>query len=129
MSVKLVLEEETYKVIGACIKVHKTLGNGFSKAVYQEALVKELEKGAIPFEQEKKLPIYYQGNKLNTYSVADFVCFDKIIIELQSISFLNTNIKQQALNYLKSTNLEVGLLINFGENSLTWKRFIHTPFS
>jgi len=124
---KLVFEEETYKVIGACIKVHKTLGNGFSEDVYHEALEKELAKAEIPFEHEKKLPVYYEGNKLNNYSVADFVCFDKIIIEIKSIGFLNQNIKQQALNYLKSTNLEVGLLINFGENSLTWKSFIHTP--
>ena len=126
---KLVLEEETYKVIGACIKVHKNLGNGFSEAVYHEALEKEMVKAEIPFEKEKKLPIYYDGNKLNEYSVADFVCFDKIIVEIKSIDFLNTNIKQQALNYLKSTNLEVGLLINFGENSLTWKRFIHTSIN
>ncbi len=75
------------------------------------------------------MPIYYDGNKLNESSVADFVCFDKIIIEIKSVGFLNTNIKQQALNYLKSTNLEVGLLINFGENILTWKRFIHTPLN
>jgi GxxExxY protein len=126
---KLVFEEETYKVIGACIKVHKNLGNGFSEEVYHEALVKELLKAEIPFEQEKNLPIYYEGSQLNKYYVADFVCFDKIIIEIKSISFLDTNIKQQALNYLKSTNLEVGLLINFGEISLTWKRFIHTPLN
>lgn len=126
---KLVLEEETYKVIGACIKVHKNLGNGFSEDVYHEALEKELVKAEIPFEQEKKLPIYYEGTQLDKYSVADFVCFDKIIVEIQSIGFLSPNIKQQALNYLKSTNLEVGLLINFGENSLTWKRFIHTPLN
>lgn len=124
---KLVLKEETYQVIGACINVHKTLGNGFSEAVYHQALEKELAKAEIPFEQEKKLPIYYEGNKLNEFSVADFVCFDKIILEIKCIGFLNSNIKQQAINYLKSTNLEVGLLINFGENSLTWKRFIHTP--
>ena len=126
---KLVLEEETYKVIGACIKVHKNLGNGFSEAVYHEALEKELANAEIPFEQGKKLSIFYEGNKLNESSVADFVCFDKIVVEIQSIDFLNSNIKQQALNYLKSTNLEVGLLINFGENSLTWKRFIHTPLN
>ena len=124
---KLVLEEETYKVIGACINVHKKLGNGFSEAVYQEALVKELSKATIPFEQQKKLSIYYDGSRLNKHFVADFVCFEKILVEIKSMDFLNSNIKQQALNYLKSTNLEVGLLINFGENSLTWKRFIHKP--
>lgn len=127
MKTQLVLEEETYQVIGACIKVHKNLGNGFPEEVYQEALVKELSEAAIPFEQEKKLSIYYNGAKLNKYVMADFVCFQKILIDVKCLNFINTNVKRQAVNFLKSTNLEVGLLINFGENSLTWKRIIHTP--
>jgi len=127
--IDLVQGNETYEVIGACIQVHKKLGNRFSKEIYQEALVKELEKKAIPFEQQKKLAVYYEGKKLNNHSFAEFVCFDTIILEIKSIKFLDTITKQQTLNYLKSTNYEVGLLINFGENSLTWKRFIHTPVS
>lgn len=126
---KLVFEEETYKVIGSCIKVHKKLGNGFTEGVYQEAVMKELSKAEIPFEKEKKLPIFYEGYKLNHYYIANFLCYDKIIVEIKVIGFLNENIKRQSLNYLKSTNFEVGLLINFGENSLTWKRFINTPSS
>ena len=123
---KLVLEEETYKVIGACIKVHKNLGNGFLEAVYHEAVAKELTRAKIPYERQKKLPIHYDGAELNYNFVADFVCFDKIVVEIKAIEFLNENIKHQTLNYLKSTNLEVGLLINFGETSLTWRRFINT---
>lgn len=123
---KLILEEETYKVIGACIKVHKNLGNGFSEAVYHEAVSKELSSGEIPYEQQKKLPIYYEGAELSSDFVADFVCFNKIIVEIKAIGALNENIKHQTLNYLKSTNLEVGLLINFGGPSLTWKRFVNT---
>ncbi len=126
---KLILEEETYKVIGACIKVHKKLGNGFTEGVYREAIIKELSKAEIPFEQEKKLPIFYEGSELDHYFIADLLCFDKIIVEIKAISFLNENVKHQALNYLKSTKLEVGLLINFGENILTWKRFINTSSS
>ena len=127
MQTKLVLEEETYKVLGACIKVHKQLGNGFSEEVYQEALVKEMDEAEIPFEQEKKLSIHYNGNKLNKFITADFVCFQRIMIDIKCLNFINQNIKRQAVNILKSTNLEVGLLINFGEQSLTWKRIVHTP--
>lgn len=126
MPTKLVLEKETYKVIGACIKVHKKLGNGFLEPVYQEALVDELSKAGIPFEQQKKLAIYYNGSKLNKYFVADFVCFKKIIVEIKSENFINQSVKQQVINYLKATHLQIGLLINFGENSLTWKRLINT---
>lgn len=126
---KLVFEEETYKIIGSCIMVHKKLGNGFIEGVYQEALMKELTKAEIPFEQDKKLPIFYEGNELSHYYTANFLCYDKIIVEIKVIGFLDENIKRQSLNYLRSTNLEVGLLINFGENSLTWKRFINTPSS
>lgn len=123
---KLILEEETYKVIGACIKVHKNLGNGFTQAVYQEAVLKEFSKAEIPFDQEKKLPIFYEGSELDQCFVADFLCFDKILVEVKAVGSLTENTKRQALHYLKSTNLEVGLLINFGENSLTWKRFINS---
>ena len=127
MPTKLVLEEESYKVLGACIKVHKQLGNGFSEEVYQEALIREMHEAEIPFEHEKKLSIYYNGTKLNTYLTADFVCFQKIMIEIKCLNFINQNAKRQAVNFLKSTNMEVGLLINFGERSLTWKRLVHTP--
>jgi len=123
---KLLFEEETFKIIGTCMTVHKHLGNGFLESVYQEALEKELTKAEIPFERQKKLVVYYDGHKLNKYFVADFVCYDKIILEIKSVSFLAQNLKQQVINYLKSTELEVGLLINFGEKSLTWKRFINT---
>ncbi len=126
MASKLLFKEETYKVIGACIKVHKSLGKGFDESVYQEAIAHELTVAEIPFEQQKKLNIYYNGSKLNTHLVADFVCFDKIMLEIKSLDFLNANIKKQAINYLKSTNFKVGLLINFGENSLQWNRFINT---
>lgn len=124
---ELVLEKETYKIIGACIQVHKKLGNGFTKEVYQEALVKELEKEAIPFEQQKKLAIYYDGEPLQKYHIADIICYNTILIEITAMNFLTANLKYQVINYLKSTHKEIGLLINFGEASLKWKRFIQTP--
>ncbi|PHS52284.1 MAG: GxxExxY protein [Lutibacter sp.] len=123
---KLVFEEETYKVIGACIKVHKKIGNGFTVDVYHEALMKELSKAEIPFEQQKKLPIYYNGSTMVTFFVADFLCFNKIILEIKKVNRLEPSIKYQVISHLKSTKVEVALLINFGEKSLTWKRFINT---
>lgn len=123
---KLLYEEETYKVIGACMTVHKNLGSGFLESVYQEVLAKEFRKEEIPFTQQQKLNLFYEGEKLNKYFNADFVCFDKIILEIKSVSFLNKNLESQIINYLKATNKEVGLLINFGEKSLKWKRFINS---
>ena len=122
----LLFEKETYKIIGACMTVHKNLGSGFLESVYQEVLEKEFTKEEIPFQKEVKLNLFYEGEKLNKYFKADFLCYDKIIVEIKSVSFLNKNLESQVINYLKATNKEIGLLINFGEKSLKWKRFINT---
>ena len=111
------------------MKVHQTLGNGFLESVYQEALEKELSREEIPFVRQKRLNIYYGEEKLVKYFIADFVCYDKVILEIKAVSYLGNNLTQQVVNYLKSTKMEVGLLINFGEKSLSWKRFINTPYS
>ena len=124
---KLLFEEETYKIIGACMKVHKVLGAGFLESVYQEALEKEFTKLDIPFIRHQKLSIIYNGQKLKKYFVADFVCYEKIIVELKATTFLRQDDEKQLLNYLKATSFEIGLLINFGQSSLTWKRLINTP--
>ena len=123
---KLLLEQETFKVIGACIQVHKKLGSGFSESVYHQAIEKELLNTNIPFEQQKKVPIYYDGELLDTFFIADFVCYDNVILEIKSVPALQDQMKQQVVNYLKSSTIEVGMLINFGEKSLKWKRFVHT---
>lgn len=122
---KLFLEDQTYKILGACIEVHKQLGNGFSEEVYHEALIEELTKLKIPFEHQKKLEVFYKGSKLDNFFIADFVCFDKIILEIKCLGDINETIKQQVLKFLKLTNLEVGYLVNFGEKTLTWKRYIN----
>jgi GxxExxY protein len=123
---KLVFEKESYRVIGACIKVHKNLGNGFSEAVYHEALMKELGEGKIPFEQHKKLPIYYNKSELISFYVADFLCFDKIMLKINTEKSIDPSAKYQIINNLRHTNIKIALLINFGEAKLTWKRFINT---
>ena len=123
---KLLLERETYKIIGACMKVHQEMGSGFAESVYQEALEMEMKDQKIPFDAQVRLPIWYKDQKLKKYFVADFYCYHKIILELKSSSFMHRSGSDQLINYLKATNCEVGLLINFGESSLKWKRFINT---
>lgn len=123
---KLLFAEKTFKVIGACIKVHKKLGNGFAESVYQQALEKEFLHANIPFEKQKQLPIYYDGELLDEFFIADFVCFEQVLLEIKAVPAIQDPMKQQVLNYVKSSTLEVGMLINFGEQSLQWKRFVHT---
>jgi len=121
-------KEETYKIIGAAMEVHKHLGCGFLEAVYQEALQIEFKTRCIPFAQEFPLPIEYKGQILNKYYLADFVCFDSVIVELKALSELNCEHESQIYNYLKATNKKVGLLINFGKPSLQYKRIITTNY-
>ena len=122
----LLFENETYEVIGACMKVHKSLGSGFLESVYQEALEKEFTKQKLPFSRQKRLKIKYEGEFLDKFFIADFVCYDQIIIEIKASSFIHKDHEAQLLNYLKATDYEVGLLINFGQRSLTWKRLINS---
>ena len=118
-------ESETYKIIGAMMEVHKTLGCGFLEVVYQEALAIEFEKQKIPYIKEKKLLIFYKGIQLEKFYIADFVCFDKIIVELKALLELTSTHDSIMLNYLKATKLKVGILANFGEKSLKYKRLIY----
>lgn len=122
----LLYEDETYKIIGACMNVHKALGPGFLESVYQEALENELIRLNIPYVRHKKLQIIFNGKFLNKFFVADLVCFNVIIVELKASTYLTKIDADQTINYLKSTDLCVGLLVNFGEARLKWKRFIHS---
>lgn len=118
----LKLEEATGKIINACMEVHNELGSGFLEPVYQEALEKEFKLQNITYEREKLLPITYKGVKLEKEYYADFICYDKIIVELKAVSIIVKAHKAQLINYLKAANKEIGLLINFGTNSLKWER-------
>jgi len=108
------------------MQVHKQLGCGFLESVYQEALEKEFLKLNIPYSRHKHLHILFDGKPLDKSFVADFVCYDTIILEIKAATFLHQSNSDQVINYLKATGLEVGLLVNFGESSLKWKRFINT---
>ena len=118
----LKFEEQTEKVINACLEVHKELGGGFLEPVYQEALEKEFQLQNIPYEREKKLNIVYKGITLDKEYFADFYCYDNIVVELKAVSKITNEHKAQVINYLKALNKEIGLLINFGLSSLKWER-------
>jgi GxxExxY protein len=120
----LLYEKEVYAIIGAAMTVHSELGSGFLEAVYQEALEIEFASNHIPAQKEVPLQIVYKGQLLSKYYVADFICYDKIIVELKALSALTSDHQAQAINYLKATNLKLGVLINFGQSSLEYKRII-----
>ncbi len=119
---EMIFKLESYKIIGACMEVHKKLGCGFLESVYSEALELEFKKADIPYEREKKLPVFYEEKPLTKYFRADFVCYNAIIIELKSSKYLVDADRQQTINNVKATKYKLGLLINFGTPSLTYKR-------
>ena len=108
------------------MKVHQALGPGFLESVYAEALQIELNKAEIPNERETKLSVWYEGKLLNKYFRADFVCYNSIILELKATKFLIEADYRQTLNNIKATNFQLGILINFGEPSLKYRRIINS---
>lgn len=118
------LKEETYQIIGLCMEVHKILGKGFNEIVYKEALQYEFIKNKIPFEREKEYKIEYKEIILSKKYSADFVVFDEIILEIKAISQLTNSDTGQTLNYLACSKNKIGLVINFGEDSLKYRRVI-----
>ena len=121
----LLYEKETFLIIGAIMAVHQELGHGFLEAVYQEALEKEFIIRKIPYKREKPITIYYKNIALNKSYIVDFICYDKIIIELKALSTLTNDHLAQILNYLKASKLKLGLLVNFGKTKLEYKRVIN----
>ena len=123
----LLYRDEAYRLIGACLAVHKDKGHGFVEAIYQDALEIELELSGIPFERKRNFSIYYRDRSLKHTYTPDLIGFDKIIIELKAAKALNDEHRAQLLNYLKITGLQLGLLVNFGSYPrLEWERIILT---
>ena len=110
----LLFEDESYGIRGAIYNVYRELGGGFLEAVYQEALEREFRYLEIPFVEQPELKIFYRGAALTQIYIPDFICFDKIIIELKAVKKLSDENTAQVHNYLKATGLHVGLLVNFG---------------
>ena len=118
----LLLKEESYKIIGAAMEVHRLLGCGFVEAIYQEALEKELALREIPFEREKELTVSYKGNTLTKTFKADFVCYNKIILELKAVRAFTDEHYAQIYTYLRASGMDLGILINFGTASIEYER-------
>jgi GxxExxY protein len=119
-----IYKQECYNIIGAAMEVHNELGHGFLEPVYQEALTIVLQEKGIPFVKEKVLDIYFKGRLLNKKYVADFICYDEVIVELKAMENIAPEHIAQVLNYLKATDKKLGLLINFGTTKLQYKRVI-----
>ena len=118
-------EEITKRVIGAAMKVHATLGNGFQEVIYQRALAIEFPYHQLAFEREKEMPIFYRDQLIGTRRV-DFFVEGFIMVELKAIVQLEEVHLAQAKNYLEAYQMEIGLLLNFGARSLEFKRVYNT---
>jgi GxxExxY protein len=113
---KLILEKETYAILGACFEVYKEKGCGFLEPVYQECLEMEFELRGINAKPLVQLPLFYKGRLLKKTYQADFICFDKVLVELKAVSHLADEHRAQIQNYLHATGMKVGLLVNFGHH-------------
>jgi GxxExxY protein len=120
----LIYKSESFAIIGKCMEVHNQLGSGFLEIVYKDALAYEFKLAGIPFEREKHYEVKYKGIVLPHQFIADFVVYDKIILEVKGIKNLPNEITAQVINYLKVSNNKLGLLINFGEAQLNYKRIV-----
>jgi len=122
----MIYKTETYDIVGAAMEVHRCLGQGFLESVYQEALELELKNRNIPYISQRQIEIYYKRQLLNKVFIADLFCYDAIIVELKAVSTILPVYEAQLINYLKATKKELGLIINFGTDSLEYKRYLNT---
>ena len=110
----LIHDQETYQVLGACFEVYREKGCGFLEAVYQECLGIEFALQGIPARAAVPLALTYKGRALTKHYVADFICFDRIVVELKAVSAIVDEHRAQMQNYLRATGHRVGLVVNFG---------------
>ena len=120
----IVHKDESYYIIGLCMDVHNELGKGFSEAVYADALEFELKYHEVPFKREVRFAIDYKGHILSHQYIADFVIDKKVILEFKAVEKLNSSHIKQPLNYLAISKLKLGLLVNFREDRLEYKRVL-----
>lgn len=114
-------KELTHKIIGCCMKVHRVLGSGFQEVIYQRALEIEFRTNDLSYNREMEMEIFYEGHQIGTRRV-DFFVEQSIMVELKAVSELNDLHLAQAMNYCQAYHLPIGLLINFGNKSLQYKR-------
>ena len=125
MAGDLLYKEECYKIVGICMKIHTILGKGFKEIVYKDALEIELKKdGTILFEREKPFSIAYEGVILPHTFNADFFVYKAIILEAKAVSQVHADVFRQTLNYLKTSKVRLGVIINFGADRLGFQRIV-----
>ena len=120
----IILKEESYKIIGACMEVHRELGFGFKEIIYKDALEIEFKSLEIPYQREKLYKIEYKGKILPRRYPADFVIYDSIILEVKAMPMIINNFVLQTRNYLKASGIRLGIIANFGESSFRSKRVV-----
>ncbi len=118
------LQKETYEIIGICMEIHRILGKGLLEIVYKDAIEYEFRKNSVPYEREKKYPVEYKGHILPHSFYADFVVFDKVILEVKAQKGIVEEHYSWVIHYLAISKCSIGLIVNFGENSLITKRVI-----
>ncbi len=121
---QLIFKHESYQIIGKCFEVHNNLGPGFLEIVYKDALEFEFDNAGFPFSPEKEYIVNYKGITLPHKFYADFVVFDKIVLEVKTVSAIADEFVAQAINYLKVSGNKLALIVNFGEINLNSKRII-----
>lgn len=121
---ELLFKDESYQIIGICMEVHKILGKGFLEIVYKDALEYEFKSRNILFEREKEFSINYKNLILPHKFYADFVLFNNIILEVKAVNGIVDEFIKQTLNYLAVSKSKLGLIVNFGEDSLKYKRVV-----
>ena len=110
----LIYETESYAIRGAIFEVYSILGSGYLEEVYQNPLEEQFTLRGIPFEAKKRIDVIYKGRNCGNYYSPDFICYDKIIVEIKAVESIHEKHKAQLMNYLKATGYKVGFLVNFG---------------
>ncbi|MGV8016951.1 MAG: GxxExxY protein [Ignavibacteria bacterium] len=118
----LLYKEESFKIIGVCFEIFNILGKGLLESVYKDAMEYEFKNKSIPYQREKLFKVKYKDIYLNHFFYADFIVFDKIILEVKAVSSIIDEHIKQTINYLSITGCKLGIIINFGDNSLRYKR-------
>ena len=121
---ELLYKDEVFKLVGFCMEIHRELGSGHDEVIYKDAFVVELQRATTPFSRERKYEVNYKGVILPHFYFADFVIEDKILFEAKAVEKLNDAHPKQVLNYIAASKLALGLLVNFGGDSLERKRVV-----
>ena len=122
---ELIFKKECYQIIGACFEVYTDKGCGFLEPVFQECLELEFALQGLPAQAQVPISLQYKGRPWRTHYVADFICFEKVVVELKAVSALADEHRAQIQNYFAATGYRLGLLVNFGHfPKLEWERFV-----